>query len=106
MADRASLLVEMSDSDSDMEELVHFVDTSTSQYNIAHSTLHKVLNNSGLEPAQFVSFTKAPLDGVGSNQTLNMLKMLASSPVIDFVVVTLSYQEILIRAVGLMTGNV
>ena len=55
MADRASLLVEMSDSDSEMEELVHLVDTSTSQYNIAHSTLQKVLNSSGLEPSQFVS---------------------------------------------------
>ena len=43
------------DSDSDIDDLVHFLDTSTSQYKVAFSTLDKILHSSGLEPSQYVS---------------------------------------------------
>ena len=45
----------MLDSDSDVDDLVHIVETSASQYTIALNTFHKALNNSRVEPAQYVS---------------------------------------------------
>ena len=67
---RSSLVhVEMTDSDSDMDDLLHLVETSTSQYNIATSTLHKVLSNCALEPSQYVSYPpKTPLSLVPSKK--------------------------------------
>jgi hypothetical protein len=54
-----SVLTEMRmlDSDSDVEDLVHVVETSASQYSIALNTFHKVLNNFRLEPSQYVSYS-------------------------------------------------
>ena len=54
-----SVLTEMRmlDSDSDVDDLVHVVETSASQYGIALNTFHKVLNTSRLEPSQYVSYS-------------------------------------------------
>ena len=42
------------DSDSDVEDFVHIVETSTSHFVIARNTFHKLLNTSKLESAHFV----------------------------------------------------
>ena len=55
MADRSALAeLRLLDSDSDVDDLVHIVETSASQFTIALNTFHKVLNCSRLEPSQYV----------------------------------------------------
>ena len=59
MADRSALTeLRLLDSDSDVDDLVHVVETSASQFTIALNTLHKVVNTNRLEPSQYVSKRK------------------------------------------------
>jgi hypothetical protein len=56
MADRSALTeLRLLDSDSDVDDLVHVVETSASQFTIALNTFHKVVNTNRLEPSQYVS---------------------------------------------------
>lgn len=56
MADRSALTeLRLLDSDSDVDDLVHVVETSASQFTIALNTFHKVVSSTRLEPSQYVS---------------------------------------------------
>lgn len=55
-ADRSALTeLRLLDSDSDVDDLVHVVETSASQFTIALNTFHKVVSSTRLEPSQYVS---------------------------------------------------
>ncbi|XP_046638944.1 uncharacterized protein LOC124320227 isoform X2 [Daphnia pulicaria] len=79
MADRSALTeLRLLDSDSDVDDLVHVVETSASQFTIALNTFHKVVNTNRLEPSQYAELLATCRTNLQCLQTiLSHLKMSA-----------------------------
>lgn len=78
-ADRSALTeLRLLDSDSDVDDLVHVVETSASQFTIALNTFHKVVSSTRLEPSQYAELLATCRTNLQCLQTiLSHLKMSA-----------------------------